>query len=159
MNDNKYENHTVNPVQDRPDLADKIENKVDVFLDTKEHQNEYNKIEVDKLKNSAVACYIPFVCLYFIATNKHKESNYLKFHINQGVNITAILIVVFIISKILISLFSDTTMLASHTPGWVDAIIAVLYFGVFLLIVFGVINTLNGSSKELPIFGKIKVIR
>ena len=35
MNDNKYENHTVNPVQDRPDLADKIENKVDVFLDTK----------------------------------------------------------------------------------------------------------------------------
>ena len=29
MDNKDYENHTVNPIQDRPDLADKIENKVE----------------------------------------------------------------------------------------------------------------------------------
>ena len=159
MDNKDYENHTVNPIQDRPDLFYKIENKVDLFLDTKEHKSEYNNEEINKFKNFAVACYVPFICLYFILTGNYKNSNYLKFHVNEGLDVTITLIVVMVVTKILKSLFTGNSLIINNTPWWVDAIVAILYFGVILLMLFGIINTVNNSSKELPVIGKIKLIK
>lgn len=158
-NNNNNDDHSVKPIVDRPDLADKIENKVDLLMDTKVHNNEFEKEEVNKFKNLATASYIPFVSLFLIFTGKYKKSKYLFFHTNQGLIVTVLFIAVFFFTKILGSMFTGSSLIVNSAPGWVEAINATLYFLVILLILFGTVNTVNNNSKELPIVGKIKLLK
>ena len=50
-------------------------------------------------------------------------------------------------------------MIINDIPGWVSFISYLLYSASFLLTLFGAINTVNDSSKELPLIGKIKIIK
>ncbi len=149
----------VNPVIDRVDLADKTINAVENFVDTKDHKDEYTKDEIKMFKTSATISYIPLVCLYFIATSKHKKSPYLLFHVNQGFNITAITVCIFILNKIINLIFNHGSLVLNSTPAFIEITIYTLYFLCFLLILFGMSNTMNGLSKELPVVGKFKFIK
>lgn len=142
-----------------PDIADKTIDAVEGFINTCDHKKEFNSEEVKKYKTSAMICYIPVVPFYYILTNKLKQSNYLKFHVNQGLNVTILCGIVFFISSVLKVIFTTNSMLRDNTPGWVSFITYILYCISFLAIIFGIINTYNNSSKELPLIGKIKLLK
>ena len=97
--------------------------------------------------------------MYYILTNKYKESNYLKFHVNQGLNITIAYVISFFIDKILTAIFSSDSLVIDSTPALVSVIIYVLYFIFLLAMFFGIVNTVNGFSKEIPVIGKFKIIK
>lgn len=149
----------VTPVVERRDLADKTIDAVEDFIDTKDHHKEFTNEEVNKYKTGAVISYIPLVSLYYILTNKYKESNYLKFHVNQGLNITIAYVISFFIDKILTAIFSSDSLVIDSTPALVSVIIYVLYFIFLLAMFFGIVNTVNGFSKEIPVIGKFKIIK
>ncbi len=152
--------NVVNPTSNQqPDLADKTINAVENFMNTTDHKSEYNSEEVKKYKNQAMICYIPFVSLYFVLTSKYKSSGYLKFHTNQGLIVTIGWVLSFFISKILGSLFTGDSFLLNNTPGWVSFISYILYCVCFLLTLYGIINTVNDSSKEFPLIGKFKLLK
>ena len=155
----KVEENVVKPVVDRPDLADKTINAVENFVNTEDHKSEYNELEVKQNKTPSLLTYIPLVSLYYILSGKYKNSEYLKFHVNQGLNITILTVIVFFISETINMIFSRNSLVLNSTPVILSFIIYTLYFVIFLGILFGVINTSNGNSKELPLIGKIKLLK
>lgn len=142
-----------------PDMADKTINAVEGFMDTEDHKGEFNSEEVKKYKTKAILSYIPIVALYFVITKKYKESKYLQFHVNQGIVVTIITATVSIISTILGIIFATETMLKNSVPGWVSFLSYLLYCICFLAMVYGIVNTYNDSSKEIPILGGIKLLK
>ena len=148
-----------NQSNDNKDFADKTIESVEKFMNTKDYANLYTKEEMNKYKISAIVCYMPLVVFYFIITQKYKHSKYLFFHVNQGLNISILWVIVFIISGLLKSLFTVDSLIRSYLPGWISFIIYVLYCCSFFLSLFGIINTSNGKSKELPIIGKFKILK
>jgi len=142
-----------------PDLADKTINAVENFMNTEDHSKEYTEEDVKKNKTKAMICYIPLVPLYFVVTSKFKSSTYLKFHANQGLVVTLGWIISFFVSKMLAALFTKDSMLLDNTPGWVSFTSYILYCICFFATLYGVINTVNGSSKELPLIGKLKLLK
>ena len=158
INDKKEEN-VVTPIQDRMNFADKTINAYDNLVDTKDYVYEYSAEEVNKYKNSAILCYIPFVSLYHLVSGNYKKSEYLKFHTNEGLVLTILFAIVFVICRILSSVFKRNSLILNDIPMVVEAIIAILYFSCMLYMLFGVINTVNNKSKELPLIGKIRLIK
>lgn len=144
----------------KKDYADKTIEVVEKIVNTKSETNNYNQDEMLKYKTDAVIAYIPFISFYYLITSKQKKSDYLKFHINQGLNLTILFVVVFFISKVLCSLFAvDGGLGREFVPGIIEFICYVLYVTVVFLVGFGIINTTNGQSKELPLIGKYRLIK
>ena len=144
---------------DGPDMADKTINAVEDFMNTEDHKGEFGEQEILKYKTSALLGYIPIVCLFFLIIGKYKESNYMKFHLNQALLITIGYAIVSVASTILGWLFASNTMLKDSVPGWVSFISYVAYCICFFAMMYGIITTYNNSSKELPIVGKIKLLK
>ena len=149
----------VNPNAEQNDLADKTINAVENFMNTEDHKDEYTLQDKNVNKTNCILCYIPFVVFYFLITGRHKKSNYLFFHVNQGLNVTLCYCAAIIVSELLTKIFQRDGFVLNTVPGWVSFICYVLYCACFLLSLFGVINTVNDSSKELPLIGKIKLLK
>lgn len=158
INDKKEEN-VVTPIQDKMDFADKTINAYDNLVDTKDHVSEYTKEEIDNYRGSALLSYIPFVSLYHLATGNYKKSEFLKFHMNEGLTLTILFVIVVIISRVLTIVFRRNSLIVNDIPMVVEAIIAILYFSCMMFMLFGLLNTANNKSKELPIIGKIRIIK
>ena len=146
-------------VNTKKDNADKTIEAVERFVNTKDHEYEFTKEEVSKYKTNALLCYLPFVVFYFLFTGKSKESKYLLFHINQGLIITIVWIITFVVNGLSNAIFEGRDFVTNATPIPVYLLIYVLYCISFILSIFGLVNTFNGKSKELLLLGKIRIIK
>ena len=158
----EYQNPEMQVINSHPDkdMGDKIIEKVENFVNTTDYSDDYTKEDVKNNKTNAMICYVPLAVLYFLFTGKYKKSNYLFFHANQGLSVTIVWVIAFIISQVLSSVFSIKSLyVTAYTPGWVNLINYTLYFIALLLSAFGFVNTLNENSKELPVIGKIKLLK
>jgi uncharacterized membrane protein len=93
---------------------------------------ENKKTDVEKNKWMGVLAYF----IFFIPLLADSNSEFGKFHANQGLN--------------LLLLFIAVSVLGSIVPllGW------------FIILPFGsILNAINEKQKELPIIGKIKLIK
>ena len=151
--------NVVTPVVDKPDLADKTINAVESLVNTTDHQSEYTSEELKQYKTSAIISYIPFVSIILILIGKYKTSNYLKFHVNQGLILTIIDAIVIFITETITAIFRRDSLVLNSTPAIISFVCYTLYFILFLLVMFGIINTANGKSQELPIIGKFKLLK
>ena len=159
MRENTEGQVVASQVNTGPDLADKTISAVENFINTDDHINEHARADVNANKTNALLCYLPLVVFYFIFTGKYKNSTYLHFHANQGLIVTLFYIASVFISQLLIALFEKEGFVLNTVPGWVSFISYVLYCICFLLTLFGIINTVNESSKELPLIGKITILK
>ena len=146
MNNNYEDDPRIKVIDTRKDSIDKINEKIDNIVNSESH-DEFSKKEITDYNSSAMLCYLPFICIYFILTNAYKKSEYLKFHCNQGLIVTCFYIITYIFNK------------TFGTISFMNFIGFILYFICILLSLFGIINTNNRESKEIPIIGKIKLIK
>ena len=160
-NNNQAEanNQTANGNTEYRDITDKANDAFEKFLDTVDHKNEFGAEDQKINVKSAVISYIPLASLYFIVTGKYKNSDYLKFHVNQGLDVTILVTAVSIIDRIVTSLFSKNSLVSNSTPSIFYFLFFAIYFACILLIFFGIVNTSNGLSKELPCIGKFKLLK
>ena len=142
-----------------PDIADKTIKAVEEFMDTKDHKDEFDMQEVKKYRGFAVFSYIPITCLAFLIMGKQKESDYMKFHLNQGLVITIIVVTVSIISILWDLVFTKESMVKNSTPIWVSFLSFFLYSVCLIMMLYGIANTASNSSKEIPIIGQIKLLK
>ena len=70
-----------------------------------------------------------------------RENPFVNFHVKQG-------LVVFVITVILMVMFNLFRIF------WLHQIIEILEFGVLILIIIGIIYSLQKKEKELPLVGK-----
>ena len=159
MNDNLDNNQVNNEQVQEKDISDKVIESVDNIINTTDHISDYDKEDIKNHKTDAILSYIPFVPFYFVFTGKHKESKYLTFHANQGMLVTIVLIISIIVSILLKALFKRDSMIINDVPGIISFISYLMYSISIILMLFGMINTSNDSSKELPLIGKITILK
>lgn len=149
----------VNVVNTEKDTADKTIEAVEHFVNTTDHEYEFTKEEINKYKTKALLCYIPFVVFYYLFAGKTKESKYLLFHCNQGLIITIVWLITFIVNGLSKAIYDGRDFVTNSMPVLISIFIYILYCISCILSIFGIVHTFNGKSKELLLLGKIKLLK
>lgn len=99
-----------------------------------------NDIEDNRL--ISILCY--FGILFLIPYLTKPESQFVRFHSNQG---------------LVLLLFLMAAGIASRIPflGWIIGIVCGIF--AFVCFIIGIVNVCNGEMKELPIIGQIRIIK
>lgn len=113
--------------------------------------NEKNDGKNEKVM--AAMAYIGF--LVFVPFLMEKKTQFVRFHFGQGITLFAAEIVYSVVYRFLAALIL--------TVSW-QLFIIVRMFGYVALVfpvfmVIGISNAVNGQEKELPVIGKIRLIR
>ncbi|MGF0034642.1 zinc-ribbon domain-containing protein, partial [Bariatricus sp. SGI.154] len=111
--------------------------------------------EVSKNKAMGVLSYLGILVLIPILAGD-KKSQYVKFHANQG-------LVLFIVSAV-VDLLDGDWVWGLHS--WINFggsmfswVFDILSFVCFILMVMGIVSACKGEKKELPMIGKIRLLR
>ena len=135
------------------------------ILDTKDSTTDYKKNDIKKNKGMALLAYVfvPIPLLF------EKKSKFAKYHINQGFNLFICYIMYAFFYKLFYVLTSYETYCSrdgfKYKCGQFDIPIIVklpfLVVGLILisLTILGIINVINGKAKQIPIIGKINILK
>lgn len=99
-----------------------------------------NDVEENKL--ISILCY--FGILFLIPYLVKPDSPFVKFHSNQGL--------VLLIASVALGVVSRIPYL-----GWLVGAVGGIF--VFVCFIMGIINVCNGATKELPLIGKIQILK
>lgn len=126
------------------DFNDKMNEELANLSNTKDTTSEYNPQDIEANRTMAYLCYIFFLIPLFAS----KESPYVRFHLNQGILLWIVGIVLNIPAGIL---------------GGIPVIGLIIRIAVYLitlgLFIFGIMAVNKGQAKELPLIGGIKILK
>ena len=113
-----------------------------------DHSNEFATQEI---ADNKVVCVLSYLwILFWIPLVACSSSKYGKFHANQGLILLLTNIVLGIACGILGGIFS----LIPYIGGVIAGLLSfVAWAGPFALMIYGMVNTAQGKSKELPLVG------
>lgn len=103
---------------------------------------EFDPADIEANKILSLFSYLGI--LFLIPLLAAKDSKYARFHANQG-------IVLFIFS-IAVNLFRYIPYIGGILGG-IGSLLT------FVLAIIGIVNAVNGKAKELPVIGKIKLLK
>ena len=86
--------------------------------------------------------------LFLVPYLAAKESPFAKFHANQGCILFIAYLAAWVVGFILIFI---------PYIGWIVSY--ALYLGCFVLMILGIINAVKGEMKELPLIGKMTILK
>lgn len=90
-------------------------------------------------KLMGILCYLGILWIIPMLTD-HKNDEFIKFHINQGILVTILVAISWVVSWI-------------PVIGWIPGIAA------FIFAILGIINVVGLQQKELPLIGGIKIYK
>ena len=111
----------------------------------------------DKLM--AILSYLGFLWLIPLCTGAYKNSEFVKFHFNQGAVIILIAIGWGIISSILRGIFIVSFFWFPVMSVLVNLVISVVSLGLVALVVICIINVTKDKMDPLPVIGDIKLFK
>lgn len=130
------------------------------ITDTPDSTNEFDKGDIENNKVFALLSY--FAILVLVPIFAAPNSKYAKFHANQGLVlfIAEILygVAAGIIRGILLAVLSPLGTL-SPLYGIISGVISLVGLVFLPFIILGVIDVANGKAKELPLIGKITILK
>ena len=115
-------------------------------MNINDRTNSFDRTDIDQNKVIAALSYLGI--LFFLPLVACPNSKFGRFHANQGL----ILLICSVIGSIIGSFLGFIPFLGSLVS-------AAISLAVFILFLFGLINTLNGFAKELPFVGNISIIK
>ncbi len=129
-----------------------VDNLKNLATNTKDETGGMDPADIETNKVMGGLAYF----LFFLPLLACPNSKYGRFHANQALVLVILCVAFSIISSILtgILLFVSPTVF-----GIVSIIFTVLWIGIGVLGVLGLINGFTGKAKELPIIGKIRIIK
>lgn len=130
----------VSPENNEIPKADTVSEALNKLKVTKDETECFEKADIENNKIMAVLAYIIFLVPLIAA----KDSPFARFHTNQGI--------VLVIASVAASVIAVIPVF-----GWTIA--PVIGIAVTVLAVIGILNSLNGRAKELPIIGKIRILK
>lgn len=143
---------------------DDINEKVEKMQNTKDFSEDFSQEEIQKSK---VVCALSYLgILFFLPLVVYPDSRYGRFHANQGL-VAFIFYCIVNVVRSLLSLMINLIFWNNYVGGIVAGLVSllnglislVLSLLILVCILFGVINTLNGKAKELPVIGKIRLFK
>lgn len=114
----------------------------------------FNTEDVQKNKVFGILAYIGI--LFLVPLLAAPDSQYAKFHANQG-------IVLFITDIILGVCIRIISAILAFIPfiGWVMSALISMVIGIFMLVllILGIVNACSGEPKKLPVIGGITILK
>jgi len=129
-------------------------NFVNNFTNTADHTNEFEA--QDAQENSVMALLSYIGILFLIPIFAAPNSKFARFHANQGLVLCLFELAGGIVVGILTAILMWIPIL-----GWLLTALIGFAFGasVIVLAVLGIVNAVNKKAKELPIIGKISILK
>ena len=131
-----------------------------LFTNLQDKTADYSKEEIENGKLMALLSYIGILALipYFA----EKENKYVRFHAIQGLNLLIINLVVSAASFVVAIV--ATVLFIIPVIGWILGfllylVIGLVPVGLLVISILGVVYSLQGNAKELPIVNQIKFIK
>lgn len=125
---------------------DDFNKKIEEFTDTPDTTSEFDPEDIEKNKTLSIFSY--FSWLVIIPLVAAKDSKFARFHANQGL----VLAIAETILAIVIGFLGDIPFVGAILRG-------LLSIASLVYLVLGIVNAVNGKAKELPIIGKIRIIK
>lgn len=123
------------------------ENSFKKLFDTPDHTDEIDPKDISQNNVMAIFCYLGLLVL--IPLFAVKNSRYCRFHGNQG-----------LVSIILSAAIGLISVLLGGLVHWVFNILTMpVVLAILALQVLGIIYAIQGKARELPIIGKIKLLK
>lgn len=116
------------------------------ILNTPDTTAEFDQSDIQQNKVMAVLAY--FGLLFLVPLLAAKESKYAKFHTNQGL--------VLWIAGLIAGVVSSILAVIPVVGAILGALISLVMFA---LMIIGIVNAATGKAKELPVIGKIKLLK
>ena len=111
--------------------------------------SEFDSNDAQENKLMCVLAYISILVL--IPIFAVKDSKYTKFHSNQGL----VLLIIEVIASAIIGILVNIPFI-----GWLFGIIGgLINLCCLVLSIIGIIDVINGKARELPVIGKIRIIK
>lgn len=131
------------------------------FFNTVDESSMQDAADVQENKILALVSYLGY--FFFIPMIVKPYSRYLRFHGNQGLTLCLYLVTVSIINSVLtgiIGVAGYTSIGAAIVVSIVNAIISFIFYGSFVLLAgVGIYNAVKGYARELPVIGRIRILR
>jgi len=148
-------------------FEEKAKETIDKIMDTEDSTDDYDKKDIESNKGLAMISYLgPLALIPFLVS---KDSKFVVYHAKQGLNLFVIEIIFSIFSYFLTSviqvpkictLWGETTYeCGAITPWWITLPIGLVEVVTFIIALSGFIYAYQGKAKELPILGKLKIIK
>lgn len=123
------------------------------FTNTADTTADHDKNDIEQNKVMAILAYLGILVIVpIIAAPKSK---FARFHANQGL----VLVICAIIYAIAYSIISAIVFAISWRLGFIVSIIGLVSILFVILAIIGIVNAATGKAKELPIIGKIKILK
>lgn len=109
----------------------------------------------DVQKNKVMAVFAYLGILVLVPIFAAKDSEFAKYHANQGLVLLALEFAYGIVNSIL----STIILMISWRLHFIVSLMSLLGFVFLALAIIGIINVVNGQMKELPVIGKIQILK
>ncbi len=145
---------TDNTAKNFSDSVEDLGAKIAGFNNTDDYTAEHDQADIANNKVFAVLSYIGILVLIpiFAASN----SKFAKFHANQGLVLfigeIAVNIVLAIIKIIMYAIAEPLGSIFS-VVSWIISVL------ILIIAIIGIVNAAQGKAKELPLIGKIKLLK
>lgn len=109
--------------------------------------NMYDMKDIEENKVFALFSYLSF--LFIIPLIAKPDSRYCKFHVNQGIILCIVNVIVSAVSSALLRI---NLVNLSYITSVLDLIM-------LAYTVYGIYNAVTGNAKELPLIGKYRILK
>ena len=137
-------------------IADKTEalgDKLSELNNTADTTDAFDQTDILNNKTMAVLAYFgPLVLIPIFAA---KNSPYARYHSNQGL----VLLLAMVAWNIVYGIVSSLLYAISWRLGFISTILSLVSVVFAVLAIIGIINAAKGRAKELPLIGKIKILK
>ncbi len=112
------------------------------FNNTSDSTADYSAADIENGKGLSVVAYIGLLVLIpiFLANN----NEFIRFHANQGL--------VLLIAGLIVNLLVQIPLV-----GWIVGLVGGIFC--FVAMIIGIVNAVGGKAKELPLIGKLRILK
>lgn len=119
-------------------------------------QNETQNISQEDIEQTKGLAWLSYLSILFIIPLiVNKDSQFTKFHVNQGIVLFIIQVIMMIVSGIggfLIFAIPAAGLILTMFTGLIG-------LGMFILAIMGIVNAAQGVTKRLPVIGNITILK
>lgn len=129
-------------------MAD-FETEVKNLGNTSDYTDQFDPLDISANKVMGVLAYLGILVL--IPIFAAKNSPFARFHANQGLVLFAASLALYVIGALLGGIPILGTI--------IDICVGILGLVVFVLAILGIVNVASGRAKDVPLIGKIRILK
>ncbi len=127
--------------------------KMAALNNTADTTAEFDANDITQNKAMGILAYFGPLC--FVPMFAAKDSKFARFHANQGL----VLLIACVAWAIVSSILNAIILAISWRLYFLTTLISLLSIVFAILAIIGILNAAGGKAKELPIIGKIKLLK